>query len=85
MLKAQIDLELALTKDLNQFFQSPSNVVSVGELIELTFDLFCLVEAKLAIRPHGCIVRVPVLVSPNQKVDIVPEGPPDGWPLPVEH
>ena len=45
MLKAQVDLELALAKDLNQFLQSSGDVVRVGKLIELAFDLLGLVKA----------------------------------------
>ena len=85
MLKAQVDLELALAKDLNQFFQPSGDIVRVRKLIELAFDLLGLVEAKLAVRPHGCIVGIPVLVSADQKIDVVSEGPPDRGPLPVEH
>ena len=63
MFEAQIDLELAFTEDLYEFLKATSDIVGVGELIELALNLLCLIETQFLVGPHRSIVSISVLMS----------------------
>ena len=82
--KLQPDLVFRLADDLNKLLQSPCNVVSIWELTVLIVNLFSRVEAELAVKSHGLIVCIAILVGSDEKVNVVTESPPDRGALPVE-
>jgi hypothetical protein len=66
-------LEVIFANDLDKLLESASDVVCIRKLYsELVFYLLRVIKVKLPILSHRLIVSVSVLISTDQKIDIVP-------------
>ena len=77
MSEAKIHLELTLSEDLYKLLEPSRDVVSVGELIKLAFNLLSGVEAQLSVGAHSCIVGVAILMCANEQINIMSQRPPN--------
>jgi hypothetical protein len=66
-------LDVIFANDLDKLLQSASYVVCIRKLYsELVFYLLSVIKVQLPILSHRLVVSVPVLISTDQQINIVP-------------
>jgi len=73
--ETEIDLylDVIFANDLDKLLQSASYVVCIRKLYsELVFYLLSVIKVQLPILSHRLVVSVPVLISTDQQINIVP-------------
>ena len=71
--KTDLFLDVIFANDLDKLLQSASYVVCIRKLYsELVFYLLSVIKVQLPILSHRLVVSVPVLISTDQQINIVP-------------
>lgn len=66
-------LEVIFANDLDKLLKSASDVVCIRKLYsKLVFYLLRIIKVQLPILSHRLVVSVPVLISADQQIDIMP-------------
>ena len=84
-LEVQRLLIFDFTKDLDKLFEAARYIVRIRELRKLPSNLLSLHKGQLWVLSHLKIVRVAVLVSPDNQVDVVSQSPPSRRALSIEN
>jgi hypothetical protein len=83
-IKPKPGLVLHLAKNLNQFLKSSCDVICIREVCILKSYLLRCIKIKRLVDADSVVICIAVLVSAQQQVNIMAQGPPDGRALAVE-